>query len=174
MDVDVKIYTDLSLTYLDIAKRYMDDAVDNLNKSKKATNQKQAEYISKERKNSLFAIIFSALALEASINHFILEKFEKANWDNLMMTKLEVKWLFLPKIIDPSFNLANDICENLRKTIKWRNKLIHYKYFVPEEPVRHPSGSQVSHLYNITNANNAKIAHTTAVALIDELKKVKK
>lgn len=74
-------------------------------------------------------IIFSALCLEALINHYAVKKKSKTYFkkylDNL---SFQNKWIIIPKLCnDAEFNISSKAFELLGKLKSIRNELVHYK-----------------------------------------------
>ncbi|MCH7974291.1 MAG: hypothetical protein IH949_10470 [Bacteroidetes bacterium] len=75
------------------------------------------------------AIIFSAMCLEAIINHYAISRTSKSYFENYL-DKLEVKskWIIFPKLFsDAEFNRDSQAFQLLDKVITLRNNLVHYK-----------------------------------------------
>jgi hypothetical protein len=78
---------------------------------------------------SMVSVVFSALALEAFINHYAHEKLTKSYFENYL-DKLDLvsKWIVLPRLThrrqpDPGSHGMN----LLRWLVSLRNSLVHYK-----------------------------------------------
>lgn len=171
IEVEAKAATDLSPKYLEIAER-------NRNKAEEAKNEaietkhsdERGDLISKERECSLFAILFSFLALEAHINSFGFKNLHEAEWEIIKRANVELKWLHLPKIVTgESFDQKSELFKDFLKIKEYRNKLVHYKSFKLEDFVRHPSGTDVAPIYRIINSDNANLAYSTAKEMIERL-----
>ena len=72
--------------------------------------------------------ILSCAALEAHINLIALEMLKDKEYDFFDKQSLEVKWLFIPKLLyTESFDISKEPYQSFSKLIKFRNKLVHYK-----------------------------------------------
>lgn len=74
-------------------------------------------------------IIFSAMCLEAIINHYAINRSSKSYFDNYL-DKLDFKskWIIFPKLLSSAeFNCDSQAFEFLKKVITLRNELVHYK-----------------------------------------------
>lgn len=75
------------------------------------------------------SIIFSAMCLEAIINHYAINRTSKTFFENYL-DKLDVKtkWVIIPKLLsNVEFNRESQAFELLGKFVKLRNDLVHYK-----------------------------------------------
>lgn len=171
IEVEAKAATDLSPKYLEIAERNRNKAEEAKNKAIETKHSDaRGDLISEERECSLFAILFSFLALEAYINSFGFKNFQKAEFEIVKRANVETKWLLLPKIvIGESFDPESELFKDFLKIKEYRNKLVHYKSFKLEDFVRHPSGTDVAPIYRIINSDNANLAYTTAKEMIERL-----
>ena len=100
IEVEAKAATDLSPKYLEIAERYRNKAEEAKNKAIETKHSDaRGDLISEERECSLFAILFSFLALEAYINSFGFKNLQEAEFEVIKRANVERKWLHLPKIV---------------------------------------------------------------------------
>jgi len=172
----IKVATDLSLSFLKIAEENRKKAEEALNKAIAGHDTTRGKYIDEERKHSLFSILFSALALEAYINSFGFENLKPTEWRRIkeFRPSVKVKWLLLPKAVTgQSFDPENGLFKNFCHLIDIRNFIVHYKSFEFKSPVKHPSGTDVSAIYNITSFKEANLAYTTAKEMIEKLEEFK-
>ena len=149
VEVDVKAATDLPKGYLRIAERYRNKAEEAKNKAINTKHSdERGDFISEERECSLFAILFSFLALEAYINGFGFNKLQESEFTIIKRANVETKWLLLPKIVtDESFDPEDKLFKDFLKIKDYRNYIVHYKSFKPQEMVRHPSGVDIAPIY---------------------------
>jgi hypothetical protein len=81
------------------------------------------------QRSAMVVVVFSALTLEALINHYGIERVSRSFFDN-HLDKLDPvsKWLILPKlIVGRQLDTDEQPYELLRGLFKLRNKLVHYK-----------------------------------------------
>jgi hypothetical protein len=78
---------------------------------------------------AMIVVIFSALTLEAFINHYAIENFSKSYLNNYL-DKLDPvsKWVIIPKLVlGQTLDTYGQSFELLQRLFGLRNKLVHYK-----------------------------------------------
>jgi len=78
---------------------------------------------------SMVAVVFSALALEAFINHYAGEKLSKSYFEN-HLDKLDLvsKWIVIPRLIHRrQIETGSHGINSLKWLARRRNQLVHYK-----------------------------------------------
>lgn len=81
------------------------------------------------QRSAMVTVIFSALTLEAFINHYGIERFSRSFFDNHLDNLNPVsKWLILPRlIVGQQLSTDGQSYESLIGLFRLRNKLVHYK-----------------------------------------------
>jgi len=81
------------------------------------------------QRSAMVVVIFSALTLEAFINHYGIGKFSRSFFDNHLDKLNPVsKWMIIPKlVVGQQLKADGQPYELLRKLFKLRDKLVHYK-----------------------------------------------
>ena len=132
-----------------------------------------AEYLG--RKNgqielvSIVAVVFSALSLEAFINHYASEKLSKSYFENYL-DKLDLvsKWIVLPRLTTgKEMETGGRGMNMLRWLVRQRNELVHYKSKVKKI-------SELDWRTDWVNLEDAAKSCDTVVTVIGELKKLDK
>ena len=79
--------------------------------------------------SAMVTVIFSALALEAFINHYGIERSSHSFFDGHLDKLNPVsKWLILPKLaVGQQLSTGGDSYTLLKELFKLRDKLVHYK-----------------------------------------------
>lgn len=114
------------------------DELDKVNKSNYDENNSKeiekllniaASYRNNRDESGHIAIIFAAMCLETIINHYAFSRISKSYFDNYLdKLELKSKWIISPKLFsNAEFNRDSKAFELLKKVIKLRNKLVHYK-----------------------------------------------
>lgn len=78
---------------------------------------------------ALIVIIFSALSIEAYINHYAITRFSK-NHFNKYLDKLDLfsKWILVPRIVtNKQLDPGSKSLQDVDWLIALRNKMVHYK-----------------------------------------------
>jgi len=77
----------------------------------------------------MVSVVFSALTLEAFINHYGIERLSRRFFDNHLDSLRPVsKWLLLPKLfVGKQINTGGEPFELLGELFGLRNRLVHYK-----------------------------------------------
>jgi hypothetical protein len=96
-------------------------------------NDQDVDFVSEKnaaiQRSAMVVVVFSALTLEAFINHYGIERVSRSFFDN-RLDKLDPvsKWLILPKlIVGRQLDTDGQAYELLKGLFKLRNKLVHYK-----------------------------------------------
>jgi hypothetical protein len=81
------------------------------------------------QRSAMVVIIFSALTLEAFINHYGIEKFSRSFFDKHLDSLNPIsKWLILPKlVVGNQLNTDGQPFGLLGGLFRLRNRLVHYK-----------------------------------------------
>ena len=171
--IKIRARTDLADIYLKEVGRLSISAMDALNKSIKEKDTKmKGKYSFEERKLSIISILLSVFALEAYINKVGHDSLEDL-WGVVERNSLISKWLTFPLILTGNtFDKSIQPFSDFKKIKRWRDQLVHYKKYEHEELVDHPSGVKVPAIYEIANADNAKLAFNVATNMIKELEKM--
>ena len=117
--------------------------------------------------NWLISITFSALCVEAYINHYAIENLSKNYFENYL-DKLNTisKWIIIPRIITGKQIDSRTIAiKNLKRLIGLRHKLVHFKtryYHTVEERINDIFPEYI----------DVELAIKTAPQLILEIKKI--
>jgi hypothetical protein len=96
-------------------------------------NDEDVDFVCKKnaaiQRSAMVAVIFSALTLEAFINHYGIGKFSRSFFDNHLDKLNPVsKWLILPRlVVGQQLSTDSKSYEYLRGLFKLRDKLVHYK-----------------------------------------------
>ena|SRR2546425_421944 len=78
---------------------------------------------------SIVAVVFSALTLEAFINHYASERLSKSYFENYL-GKLDLvsKWIIVPRLVHrKQLATGSHAMNSLRWLVTLRNSLVHYK-----------------------------------------------
>ena len=138
-----EISKDNFLKYLKLAERYKSiwERIEHLSKKYEREGEEEdskeldiiinraAEIKNNQDAAGHITIIFSAMCLEAIINHYAIIRTSKSYFDNYL-DKLDVKakWIIFPKLLaNAEFNTDSKAYELLKKVITLRNELVHYK-----------------------------------------------
>jgi hypothetical protein len=81
------------------------------------------------QRHAMVVVIFSALTLEAFINHYAIENFSKSYLNNYL-DKLDPvsKWIVIPKLVlGQTLDTDGQPFELLQRLFSLRNTLVHYK-----------------------------------------------
>ena len=117
------------------------------------------------------AIIFSAMCLEAIINHYAISRSSKSYFENYL-DKLEVKskWIIFPKLFsDAEFNRDSQAFQLLDKVITLRNNLVHYKSHIIEYTFAMSNNIKDEENKFVVNVKDSIKA---MICVIDELKRI--
>jgi len=155
----IKARTDLAHIYIKEAERKTKEAKKAYNKSITTNDEQERNHaIGRERRSSLFAILFSAFALEAHINRIGYDMLGEEIFNLVKRLKLENKWLLFPKLLKgKTFDENSQLFKDFKKLIELRNKFVHYKMYAYKELVKHPSGVNVPGIYEDTNAKKQNL-----------------
>lgn len=167
----IRARTDLAHIYIKEAERKTKEAKEAYHKSITTKDgRERADAVWRERQSSLFAILFSAFALEAHINRIGYDMLGEETFNLVKLLKLENKWLLFPKLLKgKTFDENSQLFKDFKKLIELRNKFVHYKMYAYKELVEHPSGVKVPGIYEDTNAEKAEFAYEVAKKMILEL-----
>jgi len=116
---------------------------------------------------SMVSVVFSALALEAFINHYASQRLSKSYFENYL-DKLDLvsKWLVIPRLIHGSqLESGSRAMNSLRWLVSLRNSLVHYKSKVKKI-------SELDWSKDWVNIEDAVKSCDTVPALMRELKKL--
>jgi hypothetical protein len=129
-----------TLVYQLVVKR--DSIVENLKGKEKITEAGVLAVANKNRaieRHAMLVVIFSALTLEAFINHYAIENFSESYLKNYL-DKLDPvsKWVVIPKLVlGRALDTGGRSFELLQRLFLLRNKLVHYKTrIVPFDELR--------------------------------------
>jgi hypothetical protein len=117
--------------------------------------------------NWLISITFSALCVEAYINHYAIENLSKNYFKNYL-DKLNTisKWIIIPRIITgKQIEVGSIAIQNLKTLITLRHKLVHFKtrYY-------HTIEDRINDIF--PEYNDVELAIKTPAQLILEIKKI--
>ncbi|MCH7724687.1 MAG: hypothetical protein IIC76_15325 [Bacteroidetes bacterium] len=117
------------------------------------------------------SIIFSAMCLEAIINHYAINRTSKTFFENYL-DKLDVKakWVIIPKLLsNVEFNRESQAFELLGKFVKLRNDLVHYKSRVIRFPANMTEQMEKDEKDFYSNVRNSIQA---IFSVVEELKRI--
>lgn len=117
------------------------------------------------------SIIFSAMCLEAIINHYAINRTSKTLFENYL-DKLDVKakWVIIPKLLSTvEFNRESQAFELLGKVVKLRNDLVHYKSRVIRFPANMAEQMEKDEKDFYSNVRNSIQA---IFSVVEELKRI--
>jgi len=118
---------------------------------------------------SMVSVVFSALALEAFINHYASQRLSKSYFENYL-DKLDLvsKWLVIPRLIHGNqLESGSRAMNSPRWLVALRNSLVHYKSKVRKI-------SELDWRKDWVNIEDAVRSGDTVPILIHELKKLDK
>ncbi|MCH7722881.1 MAG: hypothetical protein IIC76_06005, partial [Bacteroidetes bacterium] len=116
-------------------------------------------------------IIFSAMCLEAIINHYAISRSSKSYFENYL-DKLEVrsKWIIFPKLFsNAEFNRDSQAFQLLDKVVTLRNNLVHYKSHIIEYTFAMSNNIKDEENKFVVNVKDSIKA---MICVIDELKRI--
>jgi hypothetical protein len=119
-----------TLVYQMVVKR--DSIVENLKGKEKITKAALLAVADKNRaieRHAMLVVIFSALTLEAFINHYAIDNFSKLYLKHYL-DKLDPvsKWVVIPKLVlGRTLDTDGRSFQLLKRLFLLRNKLVHYK-----------------------------------------------
>lgn len=132
---DLEITLDNHATFYAIAYRHHEEIVRIVSERdrREVKTEEDVEYQAlanaEIQRGAMVVVIFSALTLEAFINHYAIENVSKSYFDeHIDRLGPRSKWLLVPKLVKSS-ELPRDgqAYEGITKLFKLRDKLVHYK-----------------------------------------------
>jgi len=119
----------------------------------------------------VISIIFSALCLEAFINHYAINKFPRPFFDKyLEKLPIKTKWILIPRLVTgDSFGMGSKPIAELKKLFNLRDKLVHFKtcvYDTVEEYVQKEKKDE------IISEQNTKTSLLSVASIIKALRKI--
>jgi hypothetical protein len=124
------------------------------------------------REQLTISIIFSALCLEAFINHYAISNFDRPYFDKYIESlSISKKCMIVPKLITGnSFKTGSQEMTKLKNLFDMRNKLVHFK------TILHKSYEDYKKIdteeTRIVSASKAKNALLTVSSVVKGLKKL--
>jgi len=116
---------------------------------------------------AMVVVVFSALTLEAFINHYAIEKFSMSYFqDHLDRLNTASKWVVIPKVVvGKEIPREGQAYEGIRKVFRLRHKLVHYK--ANKKRIR-----DLSEQEDWVTENHAKISYETVELAVRALQTI--
>ncbi|OGC96292.1 MAG: hypothetical protein A2W25_03995 [candidate division Zixibacteria bacterium RBG_16_53_22] len=124
------------------------------------------------REQLIISIIFSALCLEAFINHYAISNFDKSYFNNYIESlPIKKKWMIIPKLITgKSFKMGSQEMTKLKSLFDMRDKLVHYKtIFYKSFDHYKSSDTEATRIVSAIKAKNALLAVSSCIKGLKKL-----
>lgn len=116
-------------------------------------------------------VIFSALCLEAFINHYAISNLKRPYFDNYIeRLRINQKWMIVPQLVTgKSFKMESHEMAKLKSLFKMRDSLVHYKTCTFENLDQFIKDNKKKHF---VTPDKAKFALSAVPAIIKGLHKL--